>query len=193
LATGAHTTLRVPTTMSTPPIALAQSCGHEATEKPLTFSDAARSLARCAVGITTITGPLLANALTIEVGFASGETTTNPPACSITASATDDEKLILRDKYLGDGTFEISVLGADAETKDLIRPAHLVIAQCARSMISSVVPSPKILIIERILLTAKPALGSPISITQPATFLPCNGTRTRMPTRNSVPSESGIK
>jgi hypothetical protein len=129
LATGAQMTLRVPTTTSAPPYALAQSCGHNAVEKPFTFSEAARSLARCAVGITTITGPLLANALTIEVGFASGETTTNPPACLFISSATTDEKLMLRDKCLGVGTFLINVLGAEAETNDLIRPAHLVTAQ----------------------------------------------------------------
>ena len=79
MAAGAHTTLRVPTTMSTPPIALAQSCGHEATEKPLTLSDAANSFARCCVGITTINGPALASALTIEVGLAKGDVKTNPP------------------------------------------------------------------------------------------------------------------
>jgi hypothetical protein len=98
-----------------------------------------------------------------------------------------------RDKYLGDGTFAINVLGAEAETKLRILPLHRNVAQCASSIISVVVPRPKTFITERILLTAKPGLGSPISITHPATFLPCKGTRTRMPTKRFLASDSGIR
>ena len=139
-------------------------------------------MTRCWVGITTIVGPSQAIELISGVKFVSGATVINPLPNTLIFSKASETWCRVRGIYRDDGTWLISVAGAAVEINDLIRPAQRFVAQLARLTISLVTPRPNTLITLFILLISRPALGAPISITQPATFRPCSGTRTRTPT-----------